>query len=358
MSVGAYTTTLYAETGASSAANLNQTKVSRGYFSAGVRLTSVFVLSYTSSNTNKNLKVVIYDAGGTKLFTGPTQVVTGGSGTHVEVSLGGTGYILQGNTNYNIGVCTEGTIFWMGGRAAGDLLQNTSYASSPAHTTFTKLAAGNYSANGDTFPTTASNETISGFSYNSIDPTVSALTPSGSIDNKTATRFSWTFTDNGRGAQTGFTFGYREIAGRNPNWIEVVQTTANAYYDMPADTLKEGVLYEWYVKATDAIGYSAPITSTVTNNSWTTQTEVVSSTASGVINATAFTVGAYDVEVRVHDGKSYGEWSTLSTFTLGPPSNTYVKVASTMKQCIQYVKVAGVWKQVPPTKYKSGGVFN
>lgn len=72
----------------------------------------------------------------------------------------------------------------------------------------------------------------------------------------TITRFEWTYTDpddapTGTDAQSGYDLRYRIGDGA---WTTINETSADHYYDMPADTFVGGNTYGWQVRTYDQSG--------------------------------------------------------------------------------------------------------
>lgn len=245
--------------------------------------------------------------------------------------------------------------------AATRVAVGTTYASTPAGVNMIYDAAGMFDSGGTspTYPITAytANDFLVGYSADYIPPVVSNLSPNNTtINNLTGTTFNWTYSSAAGSAQTKFEISYGKQG--DSNWTTISVNGTGTSYTFPADTF-EDASYIWNVRAYDGTTWSTYAKGQFTNQSWTNQTAQTSSAAAGVIDATAFTVGDYDVEVRVADASGvYGSWSTLQTFTLGPPSNVWVKSGGTWKQCLNNVRVAGTFKQAPPTKKNTGGTFN
>jgi len=82
--------------------------------------------------------------------------------------------------------------------------------------------------------------------YEDVPP--SAPTPTDPIgaykDNKSIIRFAWQYNSEVGGEQKAFDLQW---STDQVNWTTVSQTTANNYYDMPADTLPAGNIY-WRVR--------------------------------------------------------------------------------------------------------------
>lgn len=70
-------------------------------------------------------------------------------------------------------------------------------------------------------------------------------------------------------------------------------------------------------------------------------------------------VGNYEIQVRTADASDFGPWSTALTFVVRPPANVYTKQAGAfVLGSGRKVRQGGVWIDAPPTKTRSGGVFN
>lgn len=329
-----------------------------GAFNQDVRLKSVSF--YAASDTaGAQAKIVVYNAGNSaKVYDSGVLTFNTTTGGLVELALptpflipyGSGGYYYIGIYNvsgFNMGYET--------GQAG------TVYSSSPSSSiTFnTSGTTGGFGGSGDAIPTTnlSTYQFINKLSFDFPLPDAIISSPNATtIDNLAAVNFTWTKTG---GAQASYEIGYRK-KGINPSWTVATNTTTTQSHTFAADTFEDGVLYDWYVVLKGADGAAGAVaTSTFTNTSWTNLSEVTSSAATGVLDATSFVVGTYDVGVRVADASGrYGAWSPLTTFAFSPASNVYAKVAGTMKQSINYVRVAGVWKQVPPTKKNTSGTFN
>lgn len=82
--------------------------------------------------------------------------------------------------------------------------------------------------------------------YEDVPP--NAPTPTDPIgdykDNKSVVRFAWQYNSDVGGVQKAFDLQW---STDQVNWTTVSQTTANNYYDMPADTLPAGNIY-WRVR--------------------------------------------------------------------------------------------------------------
>lgn len=325
-------------------------------FNQPVKLRSVLARFY--SNGTFNGYAVIYSAAGTLIASGPVQSLTiSNSSTAYEIPF--TSAIdLDANTQYKIG-------YYSGSGAQPGVISGGSagatFNSSPTYNVMTRANNSVLYLNGTGNPTATYgvNQHAGGYSF---DATIIFGTPSGpannsTINNKTSVNFTWTSTG---AAQTGYEIIYRELGSKDLTWTSIINlSSSSSTVAVPANTFEDGVSYEWTVYLYSVYGKGPAVLryNFTASNGWTTQTEVTSSSTTGVIDASAFTVGNYDVQVRTSDSNGYGPWSTLQTFTLGPPTNVYVKISGTMKQSLVYVKQGGVWKQVPPKKVRSGGSF-
>jgi len=92
----------------------------------------------------------------------------------------------------------------------------------------------------------ASNKPSLSVMYEDVPP--SAPTPNDPIgdykDNKAVVRFAWQYNSDVGGTQKAFDLQW---STDQANWTTVSLTTANNYYDMPADTLPSGNIY-WRVR--------------------------------------------------------------------------------------------------------------
>jgi hypothetical protein len=94
--------------------------------------------------------------------------------------------------------------------------------------------------------------------YEDVPPSKPTLNePIGSFENKSAIiRFSWNYISSVGGSQAKFDLQW---STDQATWTTVNQTTANTYYDMPADTLPAGNIYwrvQTYNEYNEASGYS------------------------------------------------------------------------------------------------------
>jgi|SRR6478735_3327411 len=324
-------------------------------FSAPVVLRSVLQRFYSTGIFTGN--AVIYDAAGTLIAQGPTQSLSVANSTTLYDIPFTSPIPLAANTQYKIG-------YYSGSNAQPGLdsggTAGQTIASSPTGVTMTRVYSGVYYGSGAGNPTTnwTAMRPAGGVSVDvRATPTSTVPAFNATASNFSTLTFSWS---NPGLAQTGYEFGYRKRASRQVDWTLIQNlSTSTQSITFPAETFEDGD-YDWFVALYDAQGRgNATDEQFVTISSgWTTQTEVSSSTPSGIINASAFTVGTYDVEVRLADASNrYGNWSPLQTFTLGPPSNIWVKQGGTLVQATNKVKIGGVWVDVPPTKVKIGGTF-
>lgn len=127
----------------------------------------------------------------------------------------------------------------------------------------------------------ASNATFTIF-HNAAPNAPTGLNPSGSntIDLTVTQRFSWTFSDPNAGdTQSKFDLQYRIGTGA---WTTVTQSTPNAYYDMPANTLS-AANYEWQVRTYDSSAVVGP---------WSASAFFTASTPPSGLSITAPTSGS------------------------------------------------------------------
>jgi hypothetical protein len=355
MSIGTYTISMTPASNQGNYSTTAYTYVTYGRFNTNVRMRSVFFMPNFTGTTSL-FKVVIYDNSNVKVFDGAYQTITATSGTPCEISLG-TYFDLVGGAYYQIGVFNNSGL-QMGYVTAYP--STTVYSSSPSLATWTENSAGGYRGTGDAVPTTTVSGTdwVTGFSFDRVNtaPSVFPTAPAGTtINNKTTTRFYWSYGDAEGNVQSQYEISYRKRG--DISWTVVTNTSANAYHDFAPDTFEDAV-YDWQVRVYDGALWSPTVATTFTNVAWTYLTDTASSTASGVLNATALTAGSYDIEVRVSDAVGgYGPWSTLQTFALSPASNRYFRQGGSFVQAGYYIRQGGAWVQLTPAKVRTGGTF-
>lgn len=84
-----------------------------------------------------------------------------------------------------------------------------------------------------------------------------SLYPNNTVVNaRNEIRFSWAHNSQEKTPQKGFVLEYSTDGGSN--WTTISQTTANQYYDMPANTLPLTGEILWRVKTVDANGLESP----------------------------------------------------------------------------------------------------
>lgn len=214
--------------------------------------------------------------------------------------------------------------------------------------------------------------------YEDVPP--SAPTPTDPIgvykDNKSIIHFAWTYNSDVGGEQKAFDLQW---STDQTNWTTVSQTTANNYYDMPADTLPAGNIY-WRVRTYNeydevgpycdiqsfyAIGApAAPVINAIPTNtarpvvSWSAfnqqvyQLQVLSGDTvvydSGIVPGISIRQhkvkawladGAYTVRLRIkNEYDLWSEWSsatvTISTVKPAKPTVTAEKTTTGIKLTI------------------------
>lgn len=112
---------------------------------------------------------------------------------------------------------------------------------------------------------TGLNKPYAVITYEDVPPKApSSLYPSNiTLDARGIIRFNWKHNSEEKTQQKGFTLQYSINSGST--WTTVNRTTANQYYDMPADTLPTTGTILWRVKTIDSNGLESPYAQTTFN---------------------------------------------------------------------------------------------
>lgn len=140
--------------------------------------------------------------------------------------------------------------------------------------------------------------------YEDVPP--SAPTPTDPIgaykDNKSIIHFAWTYNSDVGGTQKAFDLQW---STDQTNWTAISETTANNYYDMPADTLPAGNIY-WRVRCYneyDEVGPYSDIQSfySIGAPAAPALNPIPANTARPVVTWAAFSQQVYQLQVLSND---------------------------------------------------------
>ena len=129
-------------------------------------------------------------------------------------------------------------------------------------------------------------------------------------------RFSWNYIANYEGdIQKGFVLQY---SSDKKNWETISKTTANNFYDMPIDTLNEGIVY-WRIKVKNQYNKYSPYSSSIKIIA-TMKPSIPTITTSGIVHVYRPTITwecnsqyAYNIEVYKDDIKLWDSGKIITT---------------------------------------------
>lgn len=153
--------------------------------------------------------------------------------------------------------------------------------------------------------------------------TITSITDGAKVDPREDISISWTYSDDDGDPQTSFSIkanGSQVAAG----------TGTDTFATIPADTLTDETDYTIEVTATNARA-STTASVNIRSDSWTTSTEVISSTQSGLwLPPTEAEGGNYELQVATADAQGFGPFSASAPVQVipfnTPPNATIVDV--------------------------------
>lgn len=175
-----------------------------------------------------------------------------------------------------------------------------------------------------------------------IEPLI--IAPSGTYENRLNTiKFEWVYKSATASTQASATIEYRK--GSSGSYTALTVYNENNYYDMPANTLSEGV-YEWRIKTTDSDGktsdYSYSSFTVIDAPAIPTITTVENKCISNITWSSTNQV-AYEIEVYKGDNLEYRK--QVSSYENHHKPNMFFTDNQAYTIRVRVCNIYGLWSQ-------------